>query len=95
MNLGRPPHEREAHPHIERMKPGDVVFITVNIIDTRIGTIAGSVTAVDPEKGLLTIATPGGSLTVTSSVTTIQPGDAVILKLDVVDIGPPLPTPTR
>jgi len=72
------------------MKPGDVVFITGNLIDTRLEVVMGSVTAVDPQKGTLTIATPGGSLTVTSTVTTIQPGDTVILKLDVVDIGPPL-----
>src|SRR2546425_8980102 len=71
------------------MKPGDVVFITVNLIDTRLAVVMGSVTAVDPQKGTLIVATPGGSLTVNSTVTTIQPGDTVILKLDVVDIGTP------
>jgi len=75
---------------VNGMKPGDVVFITVNLIDTRLAVVMGSVTAVDPQKGTLTVATPRGNLTVTSSVTTIQPGDTVILKLDVVDLGPPL-----
>ena len=74
---------------VNGMKPGDVVFITVNLIDTRFAVVMGSVTAVDPQKGTLTVATPRGNLTVTSSVTTIQPGDTVILKLDVVDLGPP------
>ena len=74
---------------VSEMKPGDVVFITVNLIDTRLAVVMGSVTAVDPQKGTLIVATPGGSLTVNSTVTTIQPGDTVILKLDVVDIGTP------
>ena len=74
---------------VSEMKPGNVVFITVNLIDTRLAVVMGSVTTVDPQKGTLTVATPGGSLTLNSTVTTIQPGDKVILKLDVVDIGPP------
>ena len=75
---------------VNGMKPGDVVYITVNLIDTRFAVVMGSVTAVDPQKGTLTVATPRGALTVTTTVTTIQPGDTVILKLDVVDLGPPL-----
>lgn len=77
---------------LREMKAGDVVFVTVALIDTRIAAISGSVTAVDPQKGTLTVATPRGALTVTSSpetVATIKPGDNVLLKLDVVDIGPP------
>lgn len=72
------------------MKPGDVVFVTVNLVDTRHSVVMGSVTSVDPQKGTLTVETPGGNLTLTTSVTTIQPGDPVMLRLDVVDIGPPL-----
>jgi hypothetical protein len=79
------------------MKPGDDVFVTVELIDTRVGVVTGAVTAVDPASGAITITTPGGSWTPTFSsnaVGEIKPGDQVILKLELVDVGPPPPGPS-
>ncbi len=74
------------------MKPGDVVFVTVNVIDTKIAAVAGSVTAVDHDAGTVTLTTPGGPVTIPlapEKVNDIKPGDSLVLKLDLVDIGPP------
>ncbi len=74
------------------MKPGDVVFVTVNVIDTKLAAITGSVTAVDHERGTATLATPGGPVTIPlapEKLNDIKPGDSLLLKLDVIDIGPP------
>ena len=49
------------------VKPGDVVFVTVSVIDTRVATVTGSIAAVDQAKGTATVTTPGGPLTLTPS----------------------------
>jgi hypothetical protein len=76
--------------------PGDNVFVTVELIDTRVGVVTGAVTAVDPASGAVTITTPGGPWTPTFSanaVGEIKPGDQAVLKLELVDLGPPPPGP--
>jgi len=77
---------------VAEVKPGHVVFVTVSVIDTRVATVTGSIAAVDQAKGTATVATPGGSFTLTPSNTALggmKPGDEVLLKLGLVDIGPP------
>jgi hypothetical protein len=77
---------------VAEVKPGDVVFVTVSVIDTRVATVTGSIAAVDQAKGTATVTTPGGPLTLTPSGPTLgamKPGDAVLLKLGLVDVGPP------
>ena len=76
---------------VAEVKPGHVVFVTVSVIDTRMATLSGSIAAVDQAKGTATVATPGGSLTFTPTSTALsgmKPGDEVLLKLGLVDIGP-------
>src|SRR6266403_1968131 len=61
---------------VAEVKPGDVVFVTVSVIDTRVATVT----------------TPGGTLTLTPSGTALgamKPGDELLLKLGLVDVGPP------
>src|SRR2546427_11968266 len=41
------------------MKPGDVVFMSVDLIDTRLEAVMRSPTAADPQEGMLVIRTPG------------------------------------
>ena len=51
----------------------------------------GSIAAVDQTKGTAIVSTPGGKLTLTPSgpaVGGFKEGDAVLLKLGLVDIGP-------
>jgi len=77
---------------VAEVKPGDVVFVTVSVIDTRVATVTGSIAAVDQAKGTATVTTPGGPLTLTPSGTALgamKPGDEVLLKLGLVDVGPP------
>ena len=77
---------------VSGVKPGHVVFVTVSVIDTRVATVTGSIAAVDQAKGTATVATPGGSFTLTPSTTALdgmKPGDEVLLKLGLVDLGPP------
>lgn len=77
---------------VAEVKPGHVVFVTLSVIDTRVATLTGSIAAVDQAKGTATVATPGGSFTLTPSSTVLsgmKPGDEVLLKLGLVDIGPP------
>jgi len=71
-------------------KPDDIVFVTLDVIDTRVATVRGSVAAVDQAKGTAVVSTPGGTLTLSPSATALagmKPGDEVLLKLNVVDIG--------
>ncbi len=73
------------------MKPGDTVFVTVELIDTRLATVSGAVTAVDAATGAVTVATPRGPWTLSFSpgaVRDVATGDPAVLKLDVVDVGP-------
>ena len=77
---------------VAEVKPGDVVFVTVSVIDTRVATVTGSIAAVDQAKGTATVTTPGGTLTLTPSGTALgamKPGDELLLKLGLVDVGPP------
>src|SRR6266851_5053644 len=63
-----------------------------SIMKTNEATIPGSVSEVDAQKNTLTIKTPKGALTVpiaSAAVDRIRPGDAVVLRLGLVDIGPP------
>jgi hypothetical protein len=74
------------------IEPGRVVYVTVSVIDTRVATVTGSIAAVDQAKGTATVATPGGSFTLTPWTAVLEgmkPGDAVLLKLGLVDLGPP------
>jgi hypothetical protein len=60
------------------VKQGDDVLLTVLLINTRLSTVSGPVTAVDSTSGAVTVATPDGPWTVTFSpdaVTGIKPGD--------------------
>jgi hypothetical protein len=73
------------------VKPGDDVLVTVELIDTRVGAVAGAVTAVDPASGAVTVSTPGGPWTNTflpGAIAGIKPGDQAVLKLDLLDFGP-------
>ena len=73
------------------LQPGHIVFVTVDVIDTRLATVAGSIAAVDDAKGTAVIATPGGTLTLTPSgraLSGMKTGDEVLLRLGLVDIGP-------
>jgi len=66
--------------------------VTVSVIDTRVATVTGSIAAVDQAKGTATVTTPGGTLTLTPSGTALgamKPGDELLLKLGLVDVGPP------
>jgi hypothetical protein len=77
---------------VAEVKPGDVVFVTVSVIDTRLATVTGSIAAVDQAKGTATVTTPGGTLTLTPSGPALggmKPGDELLLRLGLVDVGPP------
>jgi len=76
---------------VAEVKPGHIVYVTVSVIDTRVATVTGSIAAVDQDKGTATVATPGGSFTLTPSSTVLEgmkPGNEVLLKLGLVDLGP-------
>ncbi len=88
---------RFAPAIVAGVRPGDDVFVTVELIDPRRAVVRGAVTAVDPPRGAVTVATPRGPWTVTFSsgaVSDIEPGGEVLLKLDLVDVGPRLDGPT-
>jgi hypothetical protein len=77
---------------VKEMQPGDRVFVTFNLIDPRVATVQGSVAAVDPVAGTITLATPRGPLTLEhppAALAAMRPGDPILLKLELVDIGPP------
>lgn len=79
------------------VKPGDDVLVTVELIDTRVGAVAGAVTAVDPASGAVTVSTPGGPWTNTflpGAIAGIKPGDQAVLKLDLLDLGPSVVPPS-
>jgi len=85
---------------IADMKAGDIVFVTVNVINTRTAAIPGPITSVDHDKGTVTVATASGPFTfrvVPDKLKEMKPGDPLVLKLEVVDIGPPggAPPPSR
>src|SRR5438128_440100 len=87
-----PPVVIAPAPVVSEVKTGHVVFVTVSVIDTRVATVTGSIAAVDRAKGTATVATPGGSFTLTPSSAALdgmKPGDDVLLKLGLVDVGPP------
>ena len=76
---------------VAEIQPGHIVFVTVDVIDTRLATVTGSVAAVDEAKGTAAVATPGGTLTLTPSGRALggmKTGDNVLLKLSLIDIGP-------
>jgi hypothetical protein len=78
---------------VARVHPGDIVFVTLNVIGTRRAAIVGSVASIDSEHSAATLALPQGRLTVQTAsarVGDLQPGDTVVIKLDLVDIGQPL-----
>lgn len=78
-------------PVVADMKTGDIVFVTVNVINTRTAAIAGPITSVDPDEGTVT-ATASGPFTfrvVPEKLREMRPGDPLVLKLEVVDVGPP------
>src|SRR5438477_11451041 len=45
---------------VAEAKPGDVVFVTVSVIDTRVSTVTRSIPALDQANGTATVAPPGG-----------------------------------
>jgi hypothetical protein len=76
---------------VAELHPGHIVFVTVDVIDTRLATVAGSITSVDEAKGTAAVATPGGTVTLSPSgaaLSGMTAGDDVLLKLSLVDIGP-------
>ena len=76
---------------VAELQPGHVVFVTVDVIDTRLATVTGSIAAVDEAKGTAAVTTSGGTLTLTPSgpaLRGMKAGDEVLLKLSLVDIGP-------
>jgi len=76
---------------VAEIQPGHIVFVTVDVIDTRLATVTGSIAAVDEAKGTAAVATPGGTLTLTPSgraLSGMKTGDNVLLKLSLIDIGP-------
>lgn len=76
---------------VAELQPGHIVFVTVDVIDTRLATVTGSIAAVDEAKGTAAVTTPGGTLTLTPSAPALsgmKAGDEVLLKLSLVDIGP-------
>ncbi len=78
-------------------KPGDQVMVTVELIDTRVGTVTGPVTAVDPASGAVTVSLPGGPWTNTflpADIGAIKLGDQAVLKLDLIDLGPTVAPPS-
>ena len=96
--IGGATMEAEFRPALlADVKPGDDVLVTVELIDTRVGVVAGPVTAVDPASGAVTVSTPGGPWTNTflpGAIAGIKPGDQVILKLDLLDLGPSVVPPS-
>jgi hypothetical protein len=77
---------------VAEMKTGDIVLVTVNVTNTRTAAIAGPITSVDPDKGTVTVTTASGPFTfsvVPEKLREMRPGDLLVLKLEVVDIGPP------
>jgi len=78
---------------VEKLAAGDVVFVTVDVIDTRMAAVTGAVVAVDPGKGTMTLTTSQGPVTMPAApvaLSRVKPGDPVLLKLGLTDIGPPL-----
>jgi hypothetical protein len=76
---------------VAELQPGHIVFVTVDAIDTRLATVTGSIAAVDEAKGTAAVATPGGTLTLTPAgrvLSGMKIGDDVLLKLNLIDIGP-------
>ncbi len=74
------------------LRVGDVVFVDVTIMKTNEATIPGSVSEVDAQTNTMTIKTPKGALTVPIAPTAVdrmRPGDEVVLRLGLVDIGSP------
>ncbi|HKW95252.1 MAG TPA: hypothetical protein VJX92_25430 [Methylomirabilota bacterium] len=74
------------------MQAGDIAFVTVNVINTKIAAITGPITSVDHDKCTVTVATMSGPFTfrmVPDKLNQMKPGDPLVLKLEVVDIGPP------
>ncbi|HYB42715.1 MAG TPA: hypothetical protein VEL75_13145 [Candidatus Methylomirabilis sp.] len=81
---------------VASVKPGDQVLVTVELIDTRVATVTGPVSAVDPATGAVTVTTASGPWTTKFSpgaVGAIKPGDQVVLRLDLTDMGPPIEPP--
>ena len=77
---------------LEQVKQGDTALIVVDLIDPRVAAMTGSVTAVDPAQGTVVIATSRGTLTLRPSpgaLAQMKVGDPLLLKLELVDIGPP------
>jgi len=75
------------------IRPGDIVFVTLNVIGSRRAAVTGTVASVDAERNTATFALPHGRVTVQSASVKegdLQRGDTVLIKLDLVDIGQPL-----
>ncbi len=82
---------------LKRTKVGDEVIVALEIINTRIGAIAGPVSRVEPESGNVTVQTASGSLTLnfpSYAVRDLRQGDPVVVKLDLTDLGPAPNGPT-
>jgi hypothetical protein len=76
---------------VAELQPGHVVFVTIDVIATRLATVTGSIGAVDEAKGTVAVTTPGGTLALSPSrpaLSGMKIGDEVLLKLSLVDIGP-------
>ena len=78
---------------LAQTKVGDAAFVVVDLIDPRVATMTAAVTTVDPAKGTVVVATPRGALMLKPSADALahmKVGDPLLLKLELVDIGPPL-----
>lgn len=95
--IGEANVEAEFPPAVvAAVKPGNRVMVTVELIDTRLAAITGAVTAVDPASGAVTLSTPGGPWTNTfapGAVAGLRPGDQAVVKLGLIDLGPPIEPP--
>src|SRR5215467_8176112 len=95
--IGETTIETEFPPAmVAAVKPGDRVMVTIELIDTRLASIAGAVTAVDPGSGAVTLSTPSGPWTTTFSpgaVAAIKPGDQAVVKPGFINLGPPVSPP--
>ena len=83
-------------PVVATVKVGDRVLMTVELIDTRLAAVAGAVTAVDAASGAVTLGTSRGPWTTTfnpGAVAGVKPGDQAVVKLGIIDLGPPIEPP--
>jgi hypothetical protein len=83
---------------LKRTKVRDEVIVALEIVNMRIGAIAGPVSRVEQATGDVTVQTASGPLRLnfpSYAVRDLTQGDQVVVKLDLTDLGtaPGVPTP--